>query len=33
MIEEILNEIIKEARNGQVVIDNETWPITFNTII
>lgn len=33
MIEEILNEIIKEARNGQVVIDNETWPIAFNTII
>lgn len=33
MIEEILNEIIKEAKNGQVEIDNETWPIAFNTVI
>ena len=33
MIEEILYEIVKEAKNGQVEIDNETWPIAFNTII
>ena len=33
MVEKILNEIIKEAKNGQVIIDNETWPIAFNTVI
>ena len=33
MLEEILNEIIKEAKTGQVEIDNDTWPIAFNTVI
>lgn len=33
MIEEIFIELVKEAANGAVVIDLETWPIAFNTCI
>ncbi len=33
MIEKTFYEIIKEAKNGQVEIDNDKWPIAFNTII
>lgn len=32
-MKEILLEIINEAKNGEVIIDNENWPICFNTII
>ena len=30
---DIFYEIINEAMNGSVIIDNESWPISFNTII
>lgn len=33
MLEEIFNEIIKEAKTGQVEIDNDIWPVAFNTVI
>ena len=33
MLEEILNEIINEAKDGRVIIDGIDWPIAFNTII
>ena len=33
MLEEIFDEIIKEAKTGQVIIDNDAWPVAFNTII
>lgn len=32
-MKEIFQEIIKEASIGKVIIDNEEWPITFNTTI
>jgi len=32
-MKELLLEIIKEAQRGQVIIDNEFWPICFNTIL
>ena len=32
-MKEIFYEIIKEAKTGKIVIDNEEWPIGFNTII
>ncbi|MBQ9018697.1 MAG: hypothetical protein IJ097_00055 [Bacilli bacterium] len=32
-MKEILKEIIKEASIGKVIIDNEEWPIRFNSII
>lgn len=32
-MKELLFEVIKEARNGQVIIDSESWPICFNTLI
>lgn len=33
MVEEILYEIINEAKDGQVEIDSDIWPVAFNTII
>ena len=30
---EIFYELIKEAKDGKVIIDSEEWPIGFNTII
>jgi hypothetical protein len=33
MIREIFQELIKEASTGKVIIDNEEWPIAFNTKI
>lgn len=32
-MKEIFFEIINEAVNGQVIIDNEAWPCSFNSII
>lgn len=32
-MKEIFYELIKEASNGKVIIDNEEWPIAFNTIV
>lgn len=32
-MKEIFYELIKEAKDGYVVIDNQRWPIGFNTII
>ena len=33
MIEEIFNEIINEAKYGKVIIEDEEWPISFNSIV
>lgn len=33
MIQEIFEELIKEAKDGKVLIDGEEWPIGFNTTI
>ena len=32
-MKEIFLELVKEACNGKVIVDGETWPYTFNTII
>ncbi len=32
-MKEIFIELIKEACNGKVIVDNEEWPYSFNTII
>lgn len=32
-MKELLFEIIREAQIGQVIIDNEVWPICFNTLL
>lgn len=32
-MKELVLEIIEEAKNGQVIIDNEIWPICFNTLL
>jgi hypothetical protein len=32
-MKEIFYELIKEASNGEVIIDNEPWPCGFNTRI
>jgi len=32
-MKELLLEIINEAKTGQVTIDNELWPICFNTLL
>ena len=29
----LLLEVIKEAQEGQVTIDNEIWPICFSTLL
>lgn len=30
---DLFYEIMKEAKNGKAVIDNEVWPIGFNSVI
>jgi len=32
-MKELLFEIIREAQTGRVIIDNEVWPICFNTLL
>lgn len=32
-MKELLFEVINEAKNGQVIIDYESWPICFNTLL
>ena len=32
-MKEIFLELVKEACNGKVIVDNEAWPYSFNTII
>ena len=32
-MKEVLYEIIKEAENGKIIISNDEWNISFNTII
>ena len=32
-MENIFYELIEEAKDGKVIIDGESWPIAFNTII
>ena len=32
-MQKLFEELIKEASNGNVIIDDESWPITFNTKI
>ena len=32
-MKDLLLEIINEAKDGKVIIDSETWPICFNTLL
>jgi len=32
-VKELLFEVINEAKNGHVIIDSESWPICFNTLL